>query len=111
MIHTPSTVAERVAAGAAWLDEHEPGWETLMNVLDLDMSVGCRCVLGQLYAAAAEDSNWEDGFSHGVAAHDISSDQCIALGFDTHPLGPVNEFAALTAEWRRVITARRAVTG
>jgi hypothetical protein len=104
-MNTPLVVAERVAAGVAWLDEHEPGWETLMNVLDLEMSVSCRCVLGQVYADDAEHSFYQDGFAYGISAHDIGFETGIALGFDADTRMPDN-WEALTAEWRRVIQAR-----
>lgn len=37
-----------VAAGAAWLDENEPGWEGRIDLADLDLANSCRCVLGQV---------------------------------------------------------------
>ncbi len=44
------TIEQRVAAGAAWLDEHEPGWERRIDLATLDLASSCRCVLGQLFA-------------------------------------------------------------
>lgn len=43
-----SGVAERVAAGAAYLDDREPGWWERIDMDRLDMSAECLCVLGQL---------------------------------------------------------------
>lgn len=44
-----------VAAGAAWLDENEPGWEGRIDLAKLDLSNGCQCVLGQV---TPERSYW-----------------------------------------------------
>ena len=43
-----STEAERVAAGAAYLNEREPGWLQRIDLDRLDLKAPCRCVLGQL---------------------------------------------------------------
>lgn len=54
-----STLAERVAAGATWLDEHVPGWEHRIDLAKLNLSDTCLCVLGQVFeerAAAAWDA-------------------------------------------------------
>lgn len=43
------TIAEdRVAAGAALLDEKLPGWHDQIDTETLEMGDECRCVLGQL---------------------------------------------------------------
>lgn len=50
------TLAERVGAGARWLDEHVPGWEHRIDLAKLDLKDTCLCVLGQVFeeqAAAA----------------------------------------------------------
>jgi hypothetical protein len=67
-----STVAERVANGAAFLDGREPGWWERIDLDDLEMGSQCGCVLSE--HSAAQD----------------------------------REYAALEAEWKRVITERRA---
>lgn len=43
------TVPERVAWGAAWLDDHYPGWHAKIDLSILDISNCTRCVLGQVY--------------------------------------------------------------
>lgn len=88
------TIAERVARGAALLDEREPGWWQRINVRTLDIRSCKRCVLGQL-----------EGWPSINARFDPS------LGFDAGEGSPqevVADFNALTAEWRRLIKARRA---
>jgi hypothetical protein len=44
-----STVAERVARGAAWLDEKYPQWFTKIDLSILDLGDCTQCVLGQVY--------------------------------------------------------------
>lgn len=43
------TRRNRIRAGAAWLDEHKPGWRDHVVINDLDLSNTCRCVLGQIF--------------------------------------------------------------
>ena len=42
-----ASVAERVAAGARWLDEHRPGWDREIDLGRLDIRDECNCVIGQ----------------------------------------------------------------
>lgn len=44
-----SDVAERVARGAAWLDEKYPQWFDKIDLSTLDLSRCTECVLGQVY--------------------------------------------------------------
>jgi len=107
-----STVAERVAAGCAWLDEHDPGWWREdavgngpaggpVNLDEMSMRSTCNCVLGQIYG--------------GYYNAPIQLDESVARGFDTSVLVDSresndvagDEFGLLTVEWSRVITDRR----
>ena len=111
-----STIAERVAAGCAWLDEHDPGWWREdakgpgpaggpINLDELSMRNPCRCVLGQRYG------------NYYYAP--IQLDESVAHGFDTSVFVDSREstnvaeaeFAALTVEWSRVIAERRTAAG
>ena len=38
---------DRVARGAAYMDENYPGWERKINLDTLDIQDGCKCILGQ----------------------------------------------------------------
>lgn len=38
----------RVQRGMALLDEREPGWEHQIDLAELDMNHGCKCILGQI---------------------------------------------------------------
>jgi hypothetical protein len=119
-----STVAERVAAGAAWLDEREPGWEGRIDLDALSLGDSCKCVLGQLHVA---DTTWWDSIceAFGVLPYaQVPANADSALGFNATPAEIRDEmseaeyaaleaeaaaqWAELTAEWRRVITERRA---
>jgi hypothetical protein len=43
----------RIRDGAAWLDEREEGWRDRVQVVDLELSSACRCVLGQVFSSDA----------------------------------------------------------
>ncbi len=97
-----STIAERVARGAAWLDENQPEWLGLIDLGQLRLSSPCRCMLGQLY---------EDYF---FATFDLPG-SAQEFGFNAHVDNAYSakqeaEYAALEAEWRRVIAERRAAS-
>ena len=98
-------IAERVAKGAALLDERQPGWPRWVNVATLDVDDCWRCPLGQVFG----------GYGSGVVALNLSDHETIVHGFaGTHDEAgddlPVSdeELAALTAEWARVIAGRQA---
>jgi hypothetical protein len=105
-----STIAERVAAGTAFLDEHSPGWADRIDLVTFDLSSPCRCVLGQVYAEAAsayegdDDDLVLDGFDYGVEILDVDS---AGMGFDVIR---GSEYGPLEDEWKRVITERRAAS-
>lgn len=110
-----STIEERVARGAAWLDSVLPDWwKTHAIDLDaLDMSDGCQCVVGQLYPLDDEyDDDGLNPFDRAVEQlwFDLTYRDARALGLlAVGGIGdrPV-EYIALGDEWRRVITERRA---
>lgn len=94
------TIAERVAAGARWLDEYEPGWVDRIDLESLDLGSCDRCIAGQLLGDFVNvDEQWP-----------ISTfRETDALGFSL-PLQRDLEYDDLTAAWRTLITARRALT-
>lgn len=51
-----STTAERVARGAAWLDEKYPGWFNKIDLSILDLADCTQCVLGQVYTGVIPDA-------------------------------------------------------
>lgn len=95
---TTSDIAARVAAGAAWLDEHRPGWWQRTNLDRLRMRNCVACVLGQEYGS----------YDNAPITMDLS----VALGFDAEvdgsPDRPDSEFTALDEAWIALIEQRRA---
>jgi hypothetical protein len=113
-----SRVAERVAAGAAWLDEHEPGWwredsPHPVSLFSLDMAAGCLCILGQLYNHIAVESagGYMSGFDWASECLDFGSlserDLGFALNMSPPDNDPLADWRPIQAEWVRVITERR----
>lgn len=93
---TTTTIAERVAAGAEWLDQHEPGWVERIDLDRLDLASACRCVLGQL-----------DTYYYAAACYRLGIDtktQAYQLGFNDADA----RFTHLTTAWRELIQQRRA---
>lgn len=122
-----STVTERVAAGAAFLDKRDPGWwvpgtERAIDLGTLSIASASQCVLGQrcpLETLAAffnttmsNLNSWDDDWRYTAQAEAISGLRhaggllgwAVAHGFS---YDHTDRTDALTAEWKRVITARR----
>src|SRR5258708_26132125 len=97
-----TTIAERVARGAALLDEKTPGWDKGIYLCILDIDNCERCVLGQVYEA--QDGN-DYGYSTGLKVLGVGiGDPERDYGFD----GDWDERNDLTAAWRELIESRRA---
>ena len=92
---------ERVAAGAAYLDDNEPGWAARIDLNRLNLGSCFGCILGQLY-----------GSYSGAPVFDEDDDRIEVaepLGFDT--TGPWRgnpSYEHLNAAWRTEIAARTA---
>jgi hypothetical protein len=119
-------IAERVAAGAAFLDEHDPDWwradvERAIDLNRLDFASGETCVLGQRSPLPKPDRRSEPYTAYvrygfvlsGLTNADELWDWGVPLGI-TAPLDEHTDPDAvhddLTAEWKRVITERRAAS-
>jgi hypothetical protein len=98
------TIRERVQSGAAWLDQHHPGWPDRIDLERLEMEHCHRCILGQVigdyYQAPLElDTAIAYGFDASGSEQPNGSDAWFAqLNAD---------FAALATEWTRTIRVRR----
>jgi hypothetical protein len=93
-----STIAERVAAGAAFLDEHDPGWFRRVHVASLRLEDCFSCVLGQLAGR----------YDDGLDEYGLDAVRSVDLGFgELGFLVADCNYGALTAEWARVIRERR----
>jgi hypothetical protein len=119
-----SAVAARVATGAAFLDEHDPGWWQRINLATLDLSRERHCVLGQTcplevlhrYAlqewGSADEAEPDDRYEayafelSGATNLREAAQWAVKRGFALDG-GRDAPWGDLTAEWARVITARR----
>jgi hypothetical protein len=101
-----TTIAERVAAGAEWLDVNRPGWVDRINLETLNLSSPCRCILGQELGDYCEAPYELIGWpSDDDDERDDS--RAVELGFNIPSSWMEYDYEALTAEWRRYIEARR----
>lgn len=100
------SIAERVAAGAAWLDEHQPGWIDVIDLERLDLQAACFCILGQLHG-----NFWTSPSFTGDRTRRIEAAAPYGFAIDDEGGGlEVEEaqYEALTAAWRELIEQRRA---
>lgn len=98
-----ASVAERVAAGMAFLEERRPYAAGEINLNWLDIRDCFDCALGQLYGSF---DMGREALGLSVLAADEMGFTCASTADASDAAGD-DEFAELTAEWRRVITARR----
>lgn len=126
---TDLTIEQRVAAGAAWLDEQVPSWLDLIDLYTLRLDDGCRCILGQTFgdyglaplAGAPDEEFDEDEGRYFLGEIPDEYDAAAAvLGFQSSEVSasrplkrPIlqdvrdREYGELTAEWKRLILSRR----
>lgn len=101
---TDTTIPQRVAKGAALMDKEMPGWDRRIDLDVLDLQNSCDCILGQEFRPF-DDPNI---FGYDIGRDELFGDDdeaTAAHGFTL--LNPAESFDALTAEWKRVILARR----
>lgn len=128
-----TTITERVAAGAAFLDEHDREWWREIDLDALRLNDPSACVLGQRcpaerlarflgnrYDVLPGEIQHPGDFKFWALAYELfglpdtaageSEDRLAAwfnaMGFNSEE-GDLDEYGALTAEWKRVITERR----
>lgn len=90
------TTADRVARGAALLDQYLPGWTSEINLNELRIESGSDCVLGQLYG---DYGDGRDRVGIRSTAHSES------LGFTGGYTG--GDWYGLNEAWRELIEDRR----
>jgi hypothetical protein len=100
-----ATIAERVARGAALLDEREPGWWQRIDLDRLDLGSPCRCVLGQLITD--KDPQPPSLWIEILGWFGIRSRSDVSHGFNTYGPGTDAQYRHLTAAWRNLIEVRR----
>lgn len=95
---TAPDYAARAAAGAAYLDQHRPGWAGQINLDWLDLASECDCVLGQLSNDGYQGMRRELGLDPGDA---------VTLGFSLGAGRPWEDWTLLDDAWAAEITRRR----
>lgn len=104
------SIETRVARGAALLDNTLAGWDERIDLDKLDLASPCNCILGQEFAGYADDFN-DDGWTpYDAAMIELPMDgydDAYHYGFDKLYGETTAAFRDLTAEWKRVILARR----
>ncbi|MFP4227408.1 MAG: hypothetical protein ACLFTE_01115 [Salinivenus sp.] len=101
---------QRVARGASYLDEVDPGWYRRVDPHTLSLSSGRHCVLGQLHG----EFRMGLGRSHLVSMSSAprASLSPVAYGFKCVEGVPdawqERDYELLTAAWRQAVQARRA---
>ncbi|HZN72435.1 MAG TPA: hypothetical protein VFC00_12260 [Micromonosporaceae bacterium] len=93
-----ATIAARVAAGAAWLDLHEPGWANRIDTERLLMRSCKECVVGQIFG----------DFDRLFGTDRVGA---VVFGFSLPYGDPAHAWDYLEAVWRDLILARRAEGG
>lgn len=119
-MNTELTAEQRVANGAALLDDKWPGWHAGIDLETMRQESGETCVAAQVMTSTS--SPVHRGYSLGwhVFCRAVTSDVAYdpAFGFYTSAYGPdfgfagssqrvLDDFAALNAAWRALILERR----
>jgi hypothetical protein len=80
-------------AGAEFLDEEYPDWQTMIDLNDLDMNDCTHCILGQMYGY----------YGDGLRALDVRAESTCKLGFDT---SQSDAYEDLGRGWHHEVLAR-----
>lgn len=100
------TIEARVARGAAWLDQNEPGWERRVDLAKLELQDSCRCVLGQVFAEQAEQQTpGLDGYWWAERYYWIVSERSKAHGF-VRDVEAGEEWSVLDEAWIELLKER-----
>lgn len=103
-----TTIAERVEAGARWLDANRPGWVQRINLDTLDITDPCGCIIGQVYGdywRGPDELFTVTDVEERVAAW-CADEPARDLGFNGE-----GQYDELEGAWRELILARRAEVG
>lgn len=109
------SAAERVARGAAMLDEKRPGWAAEIDLSVLELAYPCHCVLGQLYRPA-DTARGEQvptgaptGFHLGTLSLALTQPELVFCGFDIEAADSPKLYDELDELWIAEIRRRTAV--
>jgi hypothetical protein len=97
------TYTERIARGAAFLDEKQPGWRERIDLEALNLASLENCVLGQVFG------HFDGGFAALADAGLVADVATLDYGFDVN--GDEDDdgwYSVLTQEWREYIESTRA---
>lgn len=83
-------VAANVKRGAHFLDERLPNWRSEINLDELSLQNGDKCVLGQLFG----------DYDRGSHLLDVSWEKSAKLGFRA---APNQSYVNLNDDWRKVL--------
>jgi len=93
------TIADRVANGTAYLEEHFPDWRDRIDVAGLDMGHEEHCVMGQLMG----------NYDQWSREAEVSTDAAYRLGLYERWTADTlymldDRYALLTRAWRQYLT-------
>lgn len=111
------TIEPRVALGVALLDKTLADWDERIDLEQLNLRDTCDCILGQEFYShpdaefdAFGNSPFDIGLRELFADERNPGRAAIAHGFDAADALSLTEYDELTAEWIRVIEARRSAS-
>lgn len=114
MTTTMTEFEERVAKGAALLDDSQPGWADRIDLETFDILDPCGCTLGQLFSWYSAGCAYF-GFSHDDeadrtqdAAHEFGFFENAHEGEETTSTERYERWRALDAAWMNLIHDRKA---
>ena len=97
-----ATAHERVLAGIAFMDRTTRDWRLKINPDRLNIRSDCTCAIAQVHGSFNE--HWQRLFGNDLK-------RAADLGFyayAAHTRGARDEYAVLTAEWKKVLAAEKA---
>lgn len=102
---------QRVARGAAWLDENRPGWEFKIDLGELNLMLPNCCVLGQVDGNFWDSLRRQAEFNRNTPFFDEMSWAASHGFFIRDELGEIrssriSEYNQLTDAWRTLIKDR-----
>jgi hypothetical protein len=94
------TIAERVAKGVVFLDEHKPDWwkPESVNLATLNQRSSDCCIIAQ---------NYDNNYWKGLRALGLNTGSGIEHGFDQFFERAEADARESTKEWKRIILERR----
>lgn len=89
---------EAVARGAEWLDKVNPGWERKIDLSNLKLADGCRCIIGQVVSASYLGELDEENNITGMFRYAVSPYIALFASFKPDRPAVPDEFDMFTIE-------------